>query len=223
MLAGILSILGPVQTAFADDASATTVWAAPGSQFQLLVGIITSGIFMKWVATRSPFKSPHTNRFKVWCDLCGTNMLVLSVMLKGSNATESLSPDSLGILLMIFAVYPFLQEFLQRMLLPGIIRLRCVHACVYICRDLIKCGCWNCRYFYWTCKISKYAGLREPEMHLPKTKQNKDHSGIWRCCRRHQGPPVTICRSHSGGGRPWRRSWFALRLEKSKTEQKRIL
>ena len=53
--------------------------------------------------------------FKLWCDFCGTMMLVLSVMLKGSELSdERLSSESLGILMMLFAVYPFFREAMVR-------------------------------------------------------------------------------------------------------------
>jgi hypothetical protein len=157
VLAGILSILGPVQKGLAGGAS-TTVWAAPGSQFQLLVGIFTSGIFMIWVGTRYPFKEARTNRFKVWCDFCGTMMLVLSVMLKvdkGANSAEGLSEDSLGILLVVFAVYPFFHECLLRILehVHGSLDRRpSLHACLYLCRVLLRGGCCNFAGCRWTCR-----------------------------------------------------------------------
>jgi hypothetical protein len=110
LLAGILSILGPVQAAIATDASATSIWAAPGSQFQLLVGIFTSIVFTVLVCTCRPFASDgrsDTNHFKVMCDACGTIMLVLAVMLKGSDRQEGLDEASLGIMMLVFAVLPF--------------------------------------------------------------------------------------------------------------------
>ena len=120
VLAGILSILGPVQAALAGS-STTGAWAAPGSQFQLLVGIFTSTVFMVFVGQHKPFALKRngvwcdTNGFKLWCDFCGTMMLVLSVMLKGSELSdERLSSESLGILMMLFAVYPFFREAMVR-------------------------------------------------------------------------------------------------------------
>jgi hypothetical protein len=86
-------------------------------------------------------------------------MLVLSVMLKidkkEAKNTEGLSDESLGILLVLFAVYPFFHECLSRILeslyasLPQRHRL---HACFYICCELFHCRCCHCRAFLWTCK-----------------------------------------------------------------------
>eukprot|EP01051_Picozoa_sp_SAG22_P027557 SAG22_NODE_9278_length_599_cov_0.826000_1_plen_180_part_10 len=110
VLAGILSILGPVQSALATDSSATGIWAAPGSQFQLLVGIFVSTVFMVLVGACKPYQvyeteadgsiktdedekpveKQDTNKFKVMCDFCGTMMLVLAVLLKGSDTEEGL-------------------------------------------------------------------------------------------------------------------------------------
>merc|ERR1711990_731315 len=57
ILAGILSILGPVQAWMAEDTSATSIWAAQGSQFQLLVGIFTSTVFTILVCRCKPYKT----------------------------------------------------------------------------------------------------------------------------------------------------------------------
>ena len=90
VLAGFLSILGPVQRFFADDSSTTMVWAAPGSQFQLLVGIFTSTVFMVAVNVCTPYAEENTNGFKVTCDFCATMVLVLSVTV--SSATQLAPP-----------------------------------------------------------------------------------------------------------------------------------
>ena len=71
VLAGLLSILGPVQEFFAGSEGGVSA-AAPGSQFQLLVGIFTSTIFTVWVGTRKPFNEEATNGFKVWNDGSGS-------------------------------------------------------------------------------------------------------------------------------------------------------
>ena len=111
VLAGMLSILGPVQKFFAGGAVSV---AAPGSQFQLLVGIFTSTLFMVWVGMRQPFNEKGVSGFKVWADFSGTMVLVLSVMLKGSGSEESLSSAALGMLMLEFAAYPFFHEAMVR-------------------------------------------------------------------------------------------------------------
>lgn len=109
-MAGLLSILGPIQKWMTTDSS-TTVLAAPGSQFQLLVGIFVSTVFTAFVGWCRPYKlrdrQHDTNKFKIMCDFSITMVLVLSVMLKGSDMQENLSPDALGLLMLVFTVLPF--------------------------------------------------------------------------------------------------------------------
>ena len=62
VLAGLLSVLGPVQSFLAEDASTTSIWAAPGSQFQLLVGIFVSSVFT--IPTSFP---PMVYITTTWC------------------------------------------------------------------------------------------------------------------------------------------------------------